>query len=229
MFDFIKSGKTADPRSENAKSYDIPEGQPIHVDYTSREVPIPADFLSPTAAGPPVTITPIDWASTDLPDNEGRFAAVLDNVLSPGECAELIRLAESSVDLTRIHTGGQSKPENKQNSSPWIPAMINAGGGFEVLDSRYRNSDRIVWDQQEVVDRLWARCLQGRAGEVLRGRLEVLDGDEQVGAWERKGPAYKLVKQRWLFNRLNQRMRFLKYGPRQFFKRKFTQKPLPPS
>lgn len=212
-----------DPRSHNAKDRGIPEGTTIQMTYASRAVSLPPGFLSPDHPPPdakPVTIRPIDWAATALPANAGRFAAVLDDVLSPSECAELLALAESSVDVAGMQYA-------RADRDPWLPAMINAGGGWEVLDSKYRNSDRIIWDDQEVVDRVWARCLRGPAGEALRARLAALD-DEQSGAWRRLGAGRRLVRQRWEFSRLNQRMRFLRYEPGQFFKRESRGTALPP-
>lgn len=233
MFDFLKRRPAGhDPRSASAKALGIPEGEPVHMEYASKDVALPPDFLSPAGAGP-VTITPVDWAGTELPGNEGRFAVVLDGVLSPGECAELGRLAESSVDVARMDNSNNepraaaaATPPAAGGGDPWIPAMVNAGGGLEVLDSRYRNSDRIVWDSQEVVDRLWARCMHGRAGEVLRERMGVLDGDEGLGCFTRKAPYFKVVKQRWEFSRANRRMRFLRYGPGQFFRRELRRNTL---
>lgn len=219
MFDVLKARTSdKDPRSDNAKALGIPEGQLVHMTYASRDVPLPAGFLSMASPPPdarPVTMTPIDWASTPLPGNKGCYAVVLDNVLTPGECAELLRLAESSVDASRT---SPSPSPAAAGGGPWIPAMVNAGDGLEVLESRYRNSDRIVWDSQEVVDRLWARCTQGRAGKVLREQLGVLGGDDSLGCFERKTSHFRFVKQRWELSKVNKRMRFLRYGPGQFFK-----------
>ncbi|KAL1864876.1 hypothetical protein Daus18300_007443 [Diaporthe australafricana] len=215
MLDFLKTKKSnkSDPRSKNAIAHGIPEGKPVQMHYASNDVAIPEDFLSLTAPPPdakPVTIAPVDWDSSPLPEYAGLFAVVLDNVLSPGECQALLELAEASVDVSRMNSTG--------DLNPWKPAMVNAGSGFEVLDTGYRNSDRIVWDEQEVVDRIWARCLQGGAGEVLRKRLDVLDGDEKLGACRMRGKDWVVEKQRWEFRRLNQRMRFLRYGAGQFFR-----------
>lgn len=218
MLNFIKNTVSGDPRSANAKAYAIPEGEPIFVEYISNDVAIPADFLSLTAAPPlpdtkPITLTPIVWAETALPEYEGRYAVVLDNVLSPAECRQLIELAETSVDMTRVAEGVRN---------PWKPAMVAAGAGYEVLDSKYRNSDRIVWDRQEVVDRLWARCLQGEVGETLRAKLAVLDNDDNVVGVIRKGKSWTTQNSRWEMRGLNRRMRFLRYGPGQFFRREST-------
>lgn len=226
MFEFLKEKvrNSSDPRSQNAKSHGIPEGEPVKMQYASRDVAIPEDFLSLTNPPPdaqPVTIKPVEWASSPLPEYNGLFAVVLENVLSPSECQTLIDLAESSVDVFRMNSTG--------DHNPWMPAMVNAGSGYEVLETGYRNSDRIVWDQQEIVDRIWQRCLQGEAAEVLRKKLDVIDGNEELGAFRRRGPKWTVEKQRWEFRRLNQRMRFLKYGAGQFFRRKFIQPRCGPS
>lgn len=214
MLNFLKTNMSSDPRSANAKAYAIPEGEPVQVEYTSNDVVIPANFLSLTAPPPdaePVTLKPIDWTTTTLPEYDGRYAVVLDNVVSPSECRELLALAEASADMTGVAPGVQN---------PWRPAMVAAGAGYEVLHSSYRNSDRIVWDRQEVVDRLWARCLQGEVGETLMEKLAVLENDDKVVGLIRGGKNWKVMNQRWEMRRLNKRMRFLKYGPGQFFKRK---------
>jgi hypothetical protein len=210
--------RKSDPRSDNAKSHSIPEGVPIRTSYVSRDVAIPAEFLSltnPPSDAQPVTIKHVDWATSELSEYDGLYAVVLENVLSPSECETLIELAESSVDVSSVGSGG--------NQNPWKPAMVNFGGGMEVLETSYRNSDRIVWDRQEVVDRIWQRCLQGEAGEALRKRMDVLDGDEKIGACRFRGRDWVVEKQRWDFRRLNHRMRFLKYGPGQYFRRKSSQ------
>lgn len=214
MFNSLKTAISGDPRSENAKAYDMREGEPVSVEYTSKDVPIPDNFLSNTTLpsdAKPITLAPIDWKKTPLPEYEGRYAVVLDNVMSPSECQELIQLAESSVDMSCVAEGIRN---------PWRPAMVAAGPGYEVLHSKYRNSDRIVWDRQELVDRLWSRCLQGEVGQTLLKRLEVLDDDERVLGIAKKGKNGEPVKERWEMRRLNKRMRFLKYGPGQFFRRK---------
>lgn len=225
--DFLKSDqKGSDPRSELSKELSIAEGQPIPVKYFSKDVPIPPGFLSlasPPADARPVTLTTMDWRDTALPEYEGRYAVVLDNAVSPSECQALLGLAESSVDLPRVNEFWKTPGAQ----GPWRPAMVNAGAGLEVLDSSYRNSERLVWDCQEVVDRLWARCLRGEVGEVLRERLEVLDGarDERIVGASRRAKLWGAPPQRWEMRKLNERMRFLKYGPGQFFRREL----LPPS
>ncbi|MBE3045254.1 hypothetical protein IMZ48_22420, partial [Candidatus Bathyarchaeota archaeon] len=60
----------------------------VKTDYTSNDVAIPDTFLTGPPAKPVVS-TPIDWANTPLPENKGRVAFVVDNILSQEECAQL--------------------------------------------------------------------------------------------------------------------------------------------
>lgn len=239
MFNFLK-GTPREPNT-TSKGHDIPEGKALKVEYFSNDVPIPDDFLpvvSTAEDARPMTMTPVDWKTTAIPEYEGRYAVVLDNVLSPSECDELIRLAEASVDSVRIGDNKDMLPKEDGDgdddaaaaaaarSDPWSPAMVNAGNGYEVLDTTYRHSDRIIWDHQDVVDRLWARCLaagegEGDVGRALREQLAVLEGPtghRMVGGYRKKGDTWD---ERWEMRQLNQRMRFLRYGPGQFFQREF--------
>lgn len=80
------------------------------------------------------------------------------------------------------------------------------GNGFEIKDTEYRNSDRIVWDCRVVMDRLWERV----AGvDAVRGKLA------EVQEMGKKG-----VKT-WRFSGLNRRGRFLRYTGGQYFRREF--------
>jgi hypothetical protein len=161
----------------------------VLVDYSFNTVDIPPSFLTTTPPSKP-TSRPIDFAANDLPEFEDCIALVVDNVLSAGECTELIRLAESSVPL------------KDESSSPWRPAMIAIGDGWEIPAPGYRVSDRIIWDQQQVADRILNRCLLADgARETLEKNIPGRNGD-----W-------------WKLHSLNERMRFLKYTKGQFFKR----------
>ncbi|KAH7149132.1 hypothetical protein B0J13DRAFT_297540 [Dactylonectria estremocensis] len=162
---------------------------PIQVTYTHNDVPIPDTFLT-TPLAKPITTTRIDWASTPLPENEGRVALVLDNVLSQEECKQMIALAEDSVP-------------REVGEEAWRPAMVSLGPGWEAPAPGYRESDRIIWNQQVIVDRLWERCAQS---EGLRELLAVVPPQSPMGGGK------------WEFRRYNERMRFLKYSPGQYFK-----------
>lgn len=215
--------KKHDPRSELAKKLHLQEGEFINSKYFSKDVPLPPDFLSLTSPPPdarPITFTPIDWAKTDVPENKERYAAVMDNLLSPSECEALLRLAESSVDIPRLNDFWKTPGEE----TPWRPAMVSAGNGLEVLHSDYRNSERLIWDSQEVADRLWARCLQGEIGDTIRQRLETLvwPADEVILGNPRGRKRLEHPPQKWQMHKLNPRMRFLKYEPGQFFRREYS-------
>ncbi len=131
-------------------------------------------------------------------------------MLSKEECDQLIHMAEMSA--------GAHRDDMEVQNNGWRPAMVNAGRNLEVLEPEYRNSDRIIWDQNELAKRLWERVLQG---EGMKNYLSVLDGKEYArvcgGSAERKGERWVATPQG-----LNERLRFLKYGAGQFFRSKFT-------
>lgn len=176
---------------------DPQDGVCVKAAYASRHVPIPDGLLiNDPADARPITMRVIDWETTDLPQYAGRYAAVLDHVLSPSECAALLGLVEDSV-----------ADRGASGTRTWRPALVNVGGGMEMRDTEYRNSDRIVWDNQEVVDRLWARC--ATVPGIPEQFAEVVEPARKKGAKDR----------RWRFSCVNARMRFLKYSQGQFFRR----------
>jgi hypothetical protein len=133
---------------------------------------------------------------------------VLDNVLSQEECDQLIRLAELSA-------GGHRGNDDVENNG-WKPAMVNVGSNYEVLAPDYRNSDRIIWDNAEVTRRLFQRVLQAPGMKEYLLRLDGKKYEPVVGiAAVNEGKRWVSTPQG-----LNERMRFLKYGARQFFRRK---------
>lgn len=171
--------------------------------YTSGPVNISSSFLKSQPALP-VTYSRIDWSSTSLPEYENSYAVVLDNVLSSSECEELITLAEQSA-------GAGSDSEGIVHDG-WKPALVNAGQNREFLSTEYRNSDRIIWDEKEIVDRIWARCLLAHG---LEDYLKVLEGETYASVI---GPRAVASGTRWKLTRLNERMRFLRYGEGQYFR-----------
>jgi hypothetical protein len=173
------------------------DGRTMETFYESRDVPIPDDFLTADPADlEPMTVSVVDWEQSNLREFKGYYAVVLDNVISPSECKQLIQMAEDSV-LKRGKSGNKT----------WRPAMVNFGPGLETLRRSYRNSDRIIWDNQTVMDRLWERCAKAPG---IKEKLAVVD------ATHRRKPGVR----RWEFRRFNERMRFLKYQGGQFFRRK---------
>lgn len=195
-----EKGANRPSRSSKPHPSRLEPGKKIKTSYVSNDVLIPDDFLTTTPAdAQPLTVEQIDFSTTVLPEYAGCYAVVLDNVISPSECETLIQLAEASVPV--LERGEQDA---------WQPALVNIGGGFEILQPDYRNSDRIIWDKQPVVDRLWERCL---AAPGLKDKLDVVEEDIVV-----LGPSRGGRVQRWGFRRLNDRMRFLRYGSGQFFR-----------
>lgn len=210
MFAKLKSTFTPTPIRPSPPKHHTP----IQTNYTSNPIPLPPTFLTtPPPDARPITCTPIPWPTTPLPEYTNLYATVLDHVLSPSECATLLSLAEASVPAA-----GQPGGELRGGADePWGPALVNVGGGFEVLQEGYRNGERIVWDCQEVVDRVWKRCVEG-GGEGLRGRFaEVRAGERDLVGAVREGSRWE--GGRWVFLRVNERMRFLRYGKGGFFRR----------
>lgn len=183
-------------------------GQPqlYRTQYESHDIELPADFLL-RAPKQPIKKHVIDFNAEGLGEYVGCYAVILDGVLSQQECSALLGLAERSVK--RDGVDGPAK-------EPWQPAMVNAGPGFEILDAKYRNSDRIIWNQDELVQRLWNRCCaaDGLQDDLKEVKVNKIRRTEDVGGKmcvETKEVVWKVTK-------LNERMRFLKYGPGQFFK-----------
>ncbi|EJD44852.1 hypothetical protein AURDEDRAFT_114221 [Auricularia subglabra TFB-10046 SS5] len=165
--------------------------------YSSNPVDIePAFLVEPAADAKPIEIERADFNKTALKERRNAYAAVLDNVLSPSECEQLIRYAEAS----------------STTDPAWQVALVNSGPGQEAYVPEYRNSQRIIWDDQRMMDLLWARCLQapGLADDIVK-----LEG---AGKSHIIGPQAVKKNQRWRFTRLNERMRFLRYEKGMFFR-----------
>ncbi|KAF2758581.1 hypothetical protein EJ05DRAFT_464436 [Pseudovirgaria hyperparasitica] len=142
-----------------------------------------------TSPPPDITIKDIDFDDTNLSGAKygGLDAKILDNVLTAAECAALIAVAE---------TVGH-----------WERAMVNIGNGKQALYTDTRNCGRIIWDDKEIVNRLWQRVKPHiEPWTRLEGRAEVTGN----------GPAKR--KEVWRATRLNERMRFLKYVGGEFFR-----------
>lgn len=178
----------------------------VRTEYHSMPVNIPENFLAPVPDPSTIKVCRVDFKNSPLNEYRNLYAVVIDDVLSQKECDELIRMAEMSVGAHREEEG----PEN----NGWRPAMVNAGRNHEVLALHYRNSDRIIWDNHEIVKRIFQRILQG---EGMKEYLSILDGKEYVPV---VGDSAGYMGETWVITEQgpNERMRFLKYGPGQFFK-----------
>jgi len=161
--------------------------------YSSNPVQIPSNFLKAHTAAESIQVERVDFATSTLPEYASCYATVLDNVLSAAECAELLRLAVLSSP-----TGS------------WAPALLNVGVGVEMLETEVRHCDRIIWDEQEVVKRIWDRCLLAQGIREELGRIEKQPSIQSQRAADRG--------EKWRMVRVNERMRFLKYGAGNYFK-----------
>lgn len=196
------------PESSRPKSH-FPKV--VATSYTSHPVDIPDSFLAPLSDPSVIEVSQIDFLNSLLRGYAGRHAFVLDNVFSDEECKQLIYMAEQSAGA---HRGGDDEPEN----NGWTTAMVNAGPGHEFHAPDYRNSDRIIWDNKDMTQRIWRRVLQG---EGMKEHLLRLNGEK----YETVIGKYSFGKgQRWVATDygINERMRFLKYGAGQFFRRKLA-------
>ncbi|KAH6643109.1 oxidoreductase domain-containing protein [Boeremia exigua] len=150
--------------------------------------PLPEGFLSGPA--PNLTRTNIDLHKNGiLPGYTDIWAVVLDGVLSEKECDELIAGAEATTD------------------GKWERAMVNIGCGQQAMYEDIRKCGRIIWDDRDLVAKLWAR-IEGAVPEI-----------HELNNWPNvtgNGPAKR--NETWKLTRLNERMRYLKYVGGEYFK-----------
>jgi hypothetical protein len=154
---------------------------------SEKKVELYEGFLEGPA--PNLTREDVDWKKGGLPDYEGSWATVLDGVMTEKECDLLVAAAEA-------HAQGK-----------WERAMVNVGGGRQALYEDTRKCGRIIWDNPEVMAKLWAR-VEGVVPEIHR--LENWAGVTGNGPVKRK--------EVWKVTRLNERMRLLKYTGGEYFK-----------
>lgn len=190
----------------------------VKTSYTSRIVKIPPSFLKdpPTL---PISVAHVDFPNGNLPEYEGLYAVVLDGVLTSSECNELLGLCEESVDDSSIPNDSPTdsgRDDRGKAAALWRPAMVNAGPGREVMLQDYRHCDRIIWDDREMVKRIWDRCALAEGVQEQLARIGGKDSAKVQGFGMEEG-GFK-----WKFVRLNERMRFLRYGKGMFFKGMFV-------
>ncbi|KAE8141736.1 hypothetical protein BDV38DRAFT_268476 [Aspergillus pseudotamarii] len=164
---------------------------------------IPKSFLQ--ARPPPTaTIKQLDFTKTTppIPAYKNHFAALIDNVLTPAECNQLLHLAEQSIT-----------PRNPTHTNPgevpWDRALLNVGNGKEIKAPGFRNCGRIIYDSPDIADRLLSRLLP-----FLRecGIVQISNQPLVTGAGPAtRGETFKLT-------RLNEKLRFLKYTGGEYFR-----------
>lgn len=147
-------------------------------------------------SGPPpsnMTAKQVDFSKTSLPQYSGYYAVVIDNVLSPAECQAWIDASEATTEP----------------KGTWERAMVNIGGGQQKMIEDIRNCGRIIWDSQDMVNRLWSRLATLPEVEAI---TKLKNMPHITGA----GPAKR--GEVWRFTRPNERMRFLKYVGGEYFR-----------
>ncbi|EPS36152.1 hypothetical protein H072_10297 [Dactylellina haptotyla CBS 200.50] len=131
-------------------------------------------------------------------DGLAAYACVIDDAFTLKECDELLRIAEDSSE------------------EGWPIAQVNIGNNLQVLDTSYRKSDRILYDDQPLADKLLARI-----EPLLAKDIAYLDPSEPgtgKGPLGWKGTAAKRRADKFRMTRLNERLRYLKYPVSGFFK-----------
>ena len=148
---------------------------------------LPEGFLESPA--PALKKSKINFAEAGLSEYDTAWAVVLDGVLTEEECNQLVAAAEAT-------TNGK-----------WERAMINVGGGRQAMYEDTRKCGRIIWDNRDVMAKLWVR-IQASVPEIHR-----LENWASVTG---NGPTKR--NETWIVSRLNERARFLKYIGGEYFK-----------
>jgi len=147
---------------------------------------LPNDFLSKPSTN--VQVQRVDFTQTQLPEYSAYYAVILDNVLTAVECNQLIQGAEAKAP------------------AGWEAAMINIGGGEQMLALDTRNCGRIIWDDSDIIGKIWNR---------VKDHVPELQKFQNTPVI--LGPGPTKWQETWQMTRLNERMRFLKYGAMQYF------------
>ncbi|KAG9036795.1 hypothetical protein FRB95_007893 [Tulasnella sp. JGI-2019a] len=142
----------------------------------------------------PVTVYKLGFAVLGFPEYEDKYALIIDNLFTPADCQKLLDTAESAKEREA--------------------AQVNGIGGLSYTDISYRNSQRILYDDFDLAD--WIL-------EKLRpyvGVIESIDPERHHmmtrSVQERKAMGYRVPAPVQL-RHVNERLRYLKYGPGQYF------------
>ena len=154
---------------------------------------LPFDFLLGPGR-PKVLKAVVDFTNTNLPEYRSRYATILDNVFTKDECDILVRAAEA------------------QSNGNWEQATINIGGDEQALMTDSRDCDRIIWNDADVVERIWSRVMDFVPEIACLKDMAIVTGNWPVERGET-----------WEVTRLNDHMRFLKYDKGQYFRRELDQ------
>ncbi|KAG9016247.1 hypothetical protein FRB90_003639 [Tulasnella sp. 427] len=161
------------------------------------KLPEPPAAPSPDQPAP-VVVHRVDWKAIGLPENDGKVAFIIDNALTQEDCQKLLKAAE--------------------DSAPWVPAAVHGGPGDQtgtVLED-YRRSSRILLDDFDLADFILSKLKPHMPPEGLNAP----EGKRwQFGVGERNAKDKNKKKDSTpvQLNRLNERLRYLKYVGGDFF------------
>lgn len=153
-------------------------------------IPEPPAATTPSDL-PPITATRVPFKSYNLPEYSNRYALVIDNLFTQEDCDRLLSAAETA--------------------HPWAPAKI---GDQETgyFHPAYRDSGRIIIDDVPLADWILSKI------RPYLGEIEHLDDAVHHTRARRGGKKTQLVMPGGArLERLNERLRFLRYGPGQHF------------
>lgn len=163
----------------------------------SNEPDIPEPPLPPSPGQPaPIAVHKLNFPALGFPEYKGEFALVIDNLFTQADCDKLLNAAEAAHE--------------------WEVAQVNGRGGSGYTDLSYRHSSRILYDDFELAD--WIL-------EKLRPYMREIEEADPGRHYIHSKPSRTRTQQQRDHNppvqlsRLNERLRFLKYGPEQFFRR----------
>lgn len=153
---------------------------------------LPADFLS--SPGPEKVVGTVKFKEVGLPEYDGLYAVVIDNCLTKEECNDIVRAAEATT-----------------KGKLWEQALVNVGNGEQRLMTDVRDCGRIIWDDGDLVAKIWSRVK-----DCVLPDIEYVKNKPEVTGF---GPMKR--GQVLQMTRPNERMRFLRYEPGQYFRRMY--------
>ncbi|CAE6464409.1 unnamed protein product [Rhizoctonia solani] len=133
----------------------------------------------------------LDFLKLGLPEYRHKFTMVIDNLFTPEDCARYIAMVESEKE--------------------WEVAGVGVvAANTQAVDASYRHSGRILYDNEELASEIF---------EKLRPYLKDIEYMDHSPLHRNTYKHVTNVPARWVG--LNKRLRFLKYGPGQFFRRHY--------
>jgi hypothetical protein len=178
--------------------------QPLMNLLTKATSPPPPSYIVPEPPLDPSEIAAhkIDFVSLGIPEYKDKTAIVIDHVFSPADCQKLYALTGGSMLADQESEAGE-----EAFSGNWEIAQISSYGDKQVTDTSYRNNGRMLVDTPEMAE--W----------ILQKVLSYLHEIQLL-----KTPTRHFVpmglesRARARLVSLNERLRFLKYVPGNFFK-----------